>query len=564
MTTYGSSTVSRVLAIPELLFMIFQFLDDASNASNVRVSKRWSEIALDVLWKEVLNLHHLFSLLAPLEQSGSTYKFIRLLESSDWLRFERYRRRVRRLIHSSSQTKQILHHSVFDDVARSRTSLDILPNMHTFHWDDSLAHSVIFMHKNVKSFALSLPKDNSIRSSIFTRFFEDIVTRMPKISSIDLRFEFPVKLIEGDVIRLLSNLPNLDRITLPRFCLTTKIAETASRLGKLQTLEYQYHRYQGRGDPADIVDFRPKLTEVSFPSLFDFSTTIAFEDAIKFLTIPFSPSNLTIIYLDSPTTETPTTLSALLNAIPEACPLLKSLTLTSALFNDMELTSAPEKEDCVNIDTLRPLLKCPKLTSFEIEHHYPLHLELSDIEEIATSWPGVETLVLNPQPTYLEDSNLTLRALLPFARHCSKLQRLGLFMDATTIDFPAAESTSVYQLPTFRSLHCLTVGVSLIQEDGAVALFLSQICPLHCEIEKGVTWENPVSQELADKLELRLKKWEKVEELLPLLTKLRIEERERAHLLKQEVQDLRIRTEVLMDKFALAGTPVNLDGCITL
>ncbi|KAG6867656.1 hypothetical protein C0993_012675 [Termitomyces sp. T159_Od127] len=452
---------------------------------------------------------------------------------------------------------------VFDDVARSRTSLDILPNMHTLHWDDSFTLCVIFMHKNVKSFAFCLPLE-CIMSRSLDRAVEDIVTRMPKISLIDLRFEFSIGLIEEGVIRLLSGLPNLHRIILPRFCLTAKIAEAASRLGKLQTLEYQYHCYQGQGKRSDVVDFRPKLTEGSFPSLFDLSMTITLADATNFLTIPFSPPNLTIMYLDSPVTETPITLSAFLNTIPEACPLLKSLTVASASHSDLDFTSAPEKEDCITIDTLRPLLKCPNLTSFEIDHHYPLRLESSDIEEIATSWPGAETLVLNIQPAYLDNSNLTLRALLPFARHCPKLQMLGLFMNATTTDLPTADHASAYQLPAFRSLRCLSVGVSLIQEEGAVALFLSQICPPHCGIEMGVTWENAVSQDVVDKLEPRLKKWEKVEELLPLLTKLRIEERERARLLKKEVQDLRIRTDILMDKFTLTGTSVNIDGCITV
>lgn len=465
------------------------------------------------------------------------------------------------MIYTASQTTELLHHSVFDDVARSRTSLDVLPNMHTLHWDGSLTFCVIFMHKNVKSFALRLTQENMCHSNL-SRTFEGIVTRMPKISLIDLRFEFSIWLIEQDVIRLLLDLPNLHRIILPRFCLTTRIAETASRLGKLQVLEYQYYWYQGHGDPDDIVDFRPKLTEGSFPSLFDLSMTITFADATNFLTTPFSPANLTMMYLDSPVTETPITLSALLNTIPEACPLLKSLTVASASHSELEFTNAPEKGDCVNINTLRPLLKCPNLTSFEIDHHYPLQLELSDVEEIATSWPGVETLVLDIQPAYLDNSNLTLRALLPFARHCPKLQRLGLFMNATTNDFPAADSTSAHQLPTFRSLRCLSVGVSLIQEESAVALLLSQICPLHCKIEMGVTWENSVSQEVVDKLDPRLKKWERVEELLPLLTKLRMEERERARLLKQEVQDLRIRTDILMDKLAMTGTKV--DGCITV
>ncbi|KAG6865690.1 hypothetical protein C0991_000304 [Blastosporella zonata] len=536
--------MSRVLAISELLDMVFQFLDDTSNASNARVSKQWSELALDVLWKEVSNLRRLFALLAPLEKTSSgSYKFVRPLESSDWLR-------------------HTLHHSVFDDVARSRTSLDILPNMHSLQWDasESLTLCVIFMHKNIKSLALHLPSD----TTNVVRVFEDVIARMPNVSQIDLRFQFSIHAIEAHLIRLISSLPNLRRIILPRFCLTTSLAESASQLKNLETLEFQYHEYQGQGEPDDIIDFKPELSNGTFPSLYDLSMTITFDAAMKFLTTPFSPSNLTMMHIDSPAIEPPSSLLKLIQLIPVACPLLKSLTLMS--FIDVQVQpAAPAKEDCITIHTLRPLLKCPNLTSFELEHHNPVHLELTDIEEIATSWPGVESLVLNTQPAYIEQTGLTLSALLPFARHCPKLQLLGLFINATTTDFPAAGAASAYQLPYFRALHTLSMGASLIQEPGPVALFLSQICPLHCTMENGVNWgvtSGTALEETVDIVQERCEKWDKVEELLPLLTKLRFEERERAKLLKEEVQDLRIRTEVLMDKFALHGPAV--DGCITL
>lgn len=65
----------RVLGIPELLDMIFGFLDEGSNASNARVSKQWSDVVLDTLWRDVNDLYRLFSLLAPLEQ-GSDSKYV--------------------------------------------------------------------------------------------------------------------------------------------------------------------------------------------------------------------------------------------------------------------------------------------------------------------------------------------------------------------------------------------------------------------------------------------------------------------------------------------------------
>ncbi len=63
--------MQRVMGIPELLDLIFNMLDRSSNAKMARVCKKWSSVALDVLWREVDDLHQLFSLLAPLRKVGS-------------------------------------------------------------------------------------------------------------------------------------------------------------------------------------------------------------------------------------------------------------------------------------------------------------------------------------------------------------------------------------------------------------------------------------------------------------------------------------------------------------
>lgn len=65
-----------VLGIPELLDLVFRFLDDASNAFNARVCLQWSEIALDTLWKDVNDFHRLFGLLAPLRKMDDREDYV--------------------------------------------------------------------------------------------------------------------------------------------------------------------------------------------------------------------------------------------------------------------------------------------------------------------------------------------------------------------------------------------------------------------------------------------------------------------------------------------------------
>jgi hypothetical protein len=59
------STAHRVLAIPELLQIIFGFGTRASNVSNALVCRGWCEPALDNVWREVDDIYYLLQLLTP-------------------------------------------------------------------------------------------------------------------------------------------------------------------------------------------------------------------------------------------------------------------------------------------------------------------------------------------------------------------------------------------------------------------------------------------------------------------------------------------------------------------
>src|SRR5258708_22820521 len=67
------SPARRVLAIPELLQVIFNFGTRTSNASNALVCRSWSGPALDHVWREVDNLYHLLRLLVPLRRKNRQY-----------------------------------------------------------------------------------------------------------------------------------------------------------------------------------------------------------------------------------------------------------------------------------------------------------------------------------------------------------------------------------------------------------------------------------------------------------------------------------------------------------
>ncbi|KAG5638491.1 hypothetical protein DXG03_004116, partial [Asterophora parasitica] len=88
----------------------------------------------------------------------------------------------------------------------------------------------MFMHKNVKSFAVYLPADCDDVGPLF----DDVSTRMPNLTHLDLRLNASIKPIESSTANLLHRLKKLKKLTLPQFCFTGKLAESASRLENLE------------------------------------------------------------------------------------------------------------------------------------------------------------------------------------------------------------------------------------------------------------------------------------------------------------------------------------------
>ncbi|KAG2081086.1 hypothetical protein BD769DRAFT_1733922 [Suillus cothurnatus] len=77
-----------VLFIPELLGIIFNFVDEDDLVNNA-----WSEIAMDIIWREVDDLPRLLTLLRPYKIKGRQSFFEGLPDSRDWARFQNYANR---------------------------------------------------------------------------------------------------------------------------------------------------------------------------------------------------------------------------------------------------------------------------------------------------------------------------------------------------------------------------------------------------------------------------------------------------------------------------------------
>ncbi|KIK96983.1 hypothetical protein PAXRUDRAFT_137252 [Paxillus rubicundulus Ve08.2h10] len=558
-------TTHRVLFIPELVDIIFRFLDKKTNVTNALVCKQWSQIALDVVWKEVDDLVQLFSLLKPIreaERQGERmqYVFEATPEANDWLRFERYASRVRCLrFHWSKYGADI--NRLLDDVARTRTSLEILPNMHTLEWiylrDDHMERCKLFLHRQLRHLTVTAPCKYRPRPDFYT----DLCARASQLHTLNLFIRYPGEPQEVELRILVSNLPELRRIVLPEFHFTSSLIEELSRAKNIGVVELSHDMDAGHGDPKNVETFAPVLAEGAFPSLYDLSLVAKIDDIDRFFQSNFAPINITTLYINTYEDHSPSEVHDFLVTLSQQCQLLSKLYI-QLLHKEHPLSDlVPENQ--LSYESIKPLLAFPNLATFELMHKYPLKITLDEIEEFASRWPSLESLMLNAEPLVLDEDKFTLdlRALLPFARYCPSLRKLGLYINATEAEIPSVQSS----IEAFHSLRVLSLGTSQVRDQGTVAAFLSRVCPPGCLLEVGITWEGfgpfenrILGDDLRSELHERGISWKAVGELLPVLIQLRREERERSRALREEVEDLRIRNRLLMDKGAVKTS----DSCV--
>jgi hypothetical protein len=285
---------------------------------------------------------------------------------TDWLRFSRYASLVRRLHYNiHAPTHKHLHHSVFDEIARTRLHLRVFPNLHTLEWItggmNDMKMSVVFMHDRVKHFIVWVPFEKQIhldRASP-TPYFHDVAARMPKLTHLDLRMDVPSSLVTAPVINLLTSLAALETVIFPNYHITSEILTSLSTLPYLGIILFEWDSDQGDGSLDDVQTVTPTLSQGAFPALWDLSLTSTLRDMRRFFELPFAPVNLTNLYVDCPCLQSVEVVGGFLKSVAENCQMLKALCLELrwADFTGSHTT----RENRITFETIKPLLECPNL-----------------------------------------------------------------------------------------------------------------------------------------------------------------------------------------------------------
>jgi len=387
----------------------------------------------------------------------------------------------------------------------------------------------------------------------------DICARAPNLHTLTLHIPKRDIDMTSHAQVIAQNLQHLRKIVLPEFYYTSDVIQELSHMKNLGVIEFGHDLSVGNGNPMNVDCFDPILAEGSFPALWDLSLTAGIDDVERFFRKEFAPANITTLYLNSYKKHTPSEVHSLLLALSHECQLLFRLHII-LLDKEFTLSEIPSDEQ-ISFDTLQPLFLFPHLTWFELLHKYPLRITLDEVEELASRWPSVETLELNSEPLYAREFPLDLRALLPFAKHCHKLEYLGIFISATGFEVPRANTI----IQPFRALQTLNVGTSRLVNPVAVATFLSLLFPPWCTLQWGITWSSCGTEEhrqlnpdIETEISDQAAAWEEMSKLLPFLAEVRRDGRERMHAFQEEVKELRTQNLLLMDNTGIRAE----DSCV--
>jgi hypothetical protein len=470
-----------------------------------------------------------------------------------------------------------MHDRVWDDIARTRTTLHILPNLRALCWrsdphslrERSQIHQgLMLLTPGLIHLFARLPAGGDAAPGEFRSFVQNVLGRAPQLVTLDIHTSMPARRGEKDLLALLAGLTDLREVVLPGFWITSRVMESLARLPKLRLAQYELFQLDSLGDPADVASFDPQLEEGAFPALEDLSLAASVRDISRFFTTANAPTNLTHLFIHSPNILPGSSdVSTLLTDLGRVLPRLTDLYL------ELRKGDADSQHwQALPLTALAPLGTFRALRVFEIYCLFPLTFSMVELDAFAVALPPLEKLQLNPEPFFTllspqASGYPSLEALYIFARRCPQLADLGLFLHGA---LPSAEKDVDAPAPLAK-LQSLNFGSSPMIRgpclSGELARWLSRVCPSTCQITSGFTWD-PVALGYPEPefSQLYCTGWDEAAKLLPLVSlrsktapahtshtspsqfaSLREEEYAKRAAQEKELDDLRTRYGILME-----------------
>ncbi|KAJ6550863.1 hypothetical protein DFH09DRAFT_988706 [Mycena vulgaris] len=507
--------------------------DSPDLAALARTCKAFQDPALDLLWREQSTLTHMLKCLPSnvweekIHSRGppSHFRLIGPIDPADWEIPLSYARRIRTLsldVGVGYVEPTFLDAAILDTISSSLPQELLCPNLRSISWgpklDPVFSNILLFLGPNITTVHLSLPAPSiSLIASLST-----LPLRYPELKTLHISWDnwdsFPLCPISSiialdlDQIEILS-LDGLDRAALQHL----------SHLPYLHSLTLHAPEVVHLGSS-------PSLSMGPFPALRSVTfLTTTFEFAAKFVDL-LSDCRLEAFTVRTKVLATKMDTRQLYSSLASRMSHSALQSLTVQVVDYDSPTPPPEMiaDYAISGNTLAPLFRFWNLTRIVLRTPVGFGIDDTTAWDIARAWPNLQSLTLDAASELHHTPTMTLAGLRAFATHCKVLSDLNISFDASTVPpFDNSPGTRISQL----QLRFLGVAASPISEPPAVARFISGLFPRLMTISTVREWRWDFYTGFDDDDEMAAARahnivWKQIQAMLPMITAVRLEERE--------------------------------------
>lgn len=288
-------------------------------------------------------------------------------------------------------------------------------------------------------------------------------TSLPNVTSLTLLGPPRAHKYTEDIIRICHAFKSIKALVFSPSMINIRVLQSIASIRPLHSIDVtEYYSHIGRSSiprttkpligPNGI-----KLNRLSFSQLSRISLTIEgfthFERLLS--TRNFPARSLTSLWarFDTGHSYSSDTVYCIFESVIKHCRSLRSLTLRFCPPYSLNVQTI-NKVEVIHYSDFRSFLCLPHLVEFSIDHTLPLSITDNDILDLSRRASAYRILWLNPYPGVVIEVDdwvvPTLQALRHFATHCPTLERLGIFLDATTPISPKIQTEALSNLQVLR------------------------------------------------------------------------------------------------------------------
>ncbi|RDB14878.1 hypothetical protein Hypma_016419 [Hypsizygus marmoreus] len=469
-----------------------------------RTCRAFHEPATAHLWYEIDTLIPLVKCM-PADlwtitgENSQTLVFNRAVFPTDWPRFTKYARHVRRFGFRFWHWIDVSV-SVYESLHLAAAGQVLLPHLKELYWsygraDGALPFICLFMPPNLCTFHISTHTSLPIIASLVA----NLSSRYPLLSDVALNIHG-----ERDTTSAVSTAVcawhRLRRLYVTR--LNGDALLHAAKLPELQHISFTSREGLQFPDTSSISTF-PALVDLlldcdDFSFCVDLLRSMAPGAVLEWISLKaYNAPPPGFGWRD------------LANALHDTCSHSSPQRIT--IWDDFEKEDGSEVEDfgedlMIVTEHLRPLLHFSHITNIDLYSRYGFDLDDTLLRDLAKAWPRLQYLSIKGGPPQGRIPRVTIASLRILARHCKHLQTITMAFDARLVPPPKA-SQRVFSTRLF----ILDVIGSSISNAVKVAAFLSDVFPrlasvTNCDAIYRRHDEQPESE--------MDKKWTEVEHLM--------------------------------------------------